>query len=192
MVAQVTGGNPGTTGIYYDDSYNHALLPAGTTSCKGVAPGTEVAYFENLDKDPLSLDAGQGLAGLPGSILAMTGQPRDVINAALLPVDPRTCTPIYPHSYLKVNTIFEVLRAHGLRTAWSDKHAAYDILQGPSGNGIQDLFTPEINSQAEGLAPGQDWTNDNAKTQQDAAAPGTRGAHGTSGQRFDKLGGLVP
>jgi hypothetical protein len=166
MVAQVTGGNPGTTGIYYDDSYNHALLPAGTTSCKGVAPGTEVAYFENLDKDPLSLDAGQGLAGLPGSILAMTGQPRNVINAALLPVDPRTCTPIYPHSYLKVNTVFEVLRAHGLRTAWSDKHAAYDILQGPTGNGIQDLFTPEINSQAEGLPPGQDWTKDNAKTQQ--------------------------
>jgi hypothetical protein len=166
MVAQVTGGNPGTTGIYYDDSYNHALLPAGTTACKGVAPGTEVAYFENLDKAPSSLDAGQGLAGLPGSILAMTGQPRKVINAALLPVDPRTCTPIYPHSYLKVNTVFEVLRAHGLRTAWSDKHAAYDILQGPSGNGIQDLFTPEINSQAEGLPPGQDWTKDNAKTQQ--------------------------
>jgi Type I phosphodiesterase / nucleotide pyrophosphatase len=166
MVAQVTGGNPGTTGIYYDDSYNHALLPAGTTACKGVAPGTEVAYFENLDKDPLSLDAGQGLAGLPGSILAMTGQPRNVIDAALLPVDPRTCTPMYPHSYLKVNTVFEVLRVHGLRTAWSDKHAAYDILQGPSGNGIQDLFTPEINSQAEGLPPGQDWTKDNAKTQQ--------------------------
>ena len=166
MVAQVTGGNPGTTGIYYDDSYNHALLPAGTTSCKGVAPGTEVTYFEALDKDPNSLDAGQGLAGLPGSILAMTGQPRDVINPALLPVDPRTCTPVYPHSYLKVNTVFEVLRAHGLRTAWSDKHAAYDILQGPSGNGIQDLFTPEINSQADGLPAGQDWTKDNAKTQQ--------------------------
>jgi hypothetical protein len=166
MVAQVTGGNPRTTGIYYDDSYNHALLPAGSTSCQGVAPGTEVTYFEALDKDPLSLDAGQGLAGLPGSILSMTGQPRDLINPALLPVDPRTCTPVYPHSYLKVNTVFEVLRAHGLRTAWSDKHPAYDILQGPSGNGIQDLFTPEVNSQAEGLPAGQDWTKDNAKTQQ--------------------------
>ena len=166
MVAQLTGGNPGTTGIYYDDTYNHALLPAGTTSCKGVAPGTEVTYFEALDKNPLSLDAGQGLLGLPGSILQMTGQPRDLINPALLPVDPRTCTPVYPHSYLKVNTVFEVLRAHGLRTAWSDKHAAYDVLQGPSGKGIQDLFTPEINSQADGLPTGQDWTKDNLKTQQ--------------------------
>jgi len=166
MVAQVTGGNPGTTGVYYDDSYNHSLLPAGTTSCKGVAAGTEVTYFEALDKNPNALDAGQGLAGLPASILQMTGQPRYVIDPSKLPVDPRTCTPVYPHSYLRVNTVFEVLRAHGLRTAWSDKHAAYDILQGPSGNGIQDLFTPEINSQGAGLPPGQDWTTDNAKTQQ--------------------------
>jgi arylsulfatase A-like enzyme len=166
MVAQVTGGNPGTTGIYYDDSYNHSLLPAGTTSCQGVAPGTEVTYFEALDKDPNALDAGQGLAGLPASILTMTGQPRDVIDPAHLPVDPRTCTPVYPHSYLLVNTVFEVLRTHGLRTAWSDKHPAYDILQGPSGKGIQDLFTPEINSQADGLPTGLDWTSDNAKTQQ--------------------------
>src|SRR5450631_3306968 len=73
MVAQVTGGNPKTTGVYYDDSYNHALLPAGTTNCTGVAPGVEVTYFEQLDKNPLSLDAGQGLAGLPDSILQMTG-----------------------------------------------------------------------------------------------------------------------
>src|SRR6516165_8411492 len=31
MVGQVTGGNPRTTGIYYDDSWNRVLLPAGTT-----------------------------------------------------------------------------------------------------------------------------------------------------------------
>ncbi len=166
MVAQVTGGNPGTTGIYYDDTYNHALLPAGTTSCKGVTPGAEVNYTEALDKDPLSLDAGQGLLGLPASILSMTGQPRALLNAALLPVDPRTCAPVYPHSYLKVNTVFDVLSNHGLRTAWSDKHPAYEILNGPSGNGIQDLFTPEINSQAAGSKAGNDWTKDNAKTQQ--------------------------
>jgi len=32
-------------------------------------------------------------------------------------------------------------------TAWSDKHPAYEVLSGPSGKGIDDLFTPEINSQ---------------------------------------------
>jgi hypothetical protein len=167
MVAQVTGGDPGTTGVYYDDSFNHDLLPAGTTTCApGAKTGAEVTYFEQLDKDMSKLDAGQGLAGLPGSILSMTGQPRDVIDPAQLPVDPKTCKPIYPHSYLQVNTVFEVARQSGLGTAWSDKHAAYDILQGPSGAGIQDLFTPEINSDAIGYAAGADWTKDNAATQQ--------------------------
>jgi hypothetical protein len=63
-----------------------------------------------------------------------------------------------------VNTVFEVARAHHLVTAWSDKHVAYDVLQGPSGTGIQDLFTPEINSQAD--AAGDDWTKVNSLTQQ--------------------------
>jgi len=165
MVAQVTGGNPGTTGVYYDDSYNRALLPAGTTDCAKATPGTEVTYFEQLDRDLHSLDAGQGLAGLPDSILRMTGDPRDVIDPAQLPVDPATCQPVYPHSYLRVNTIFEVARAAGLRTAWSDKHPAYDILNGPSGAGIQDLFTPEINSDAPNVGAPQDWTADNSLTQ---------------------------
>jgi hypothetical protein len=163
MVAQVTGGNPASTGVYYDDSWNHSLLPAGTTSCAGVTRGAEVTYFEALDKDPLALDAGQGLPGLPGSILNMTGNPRALIDPAQLPVDPRTCTPVYPHSYLKVNTVFEVARAHGLGTAWSDKHPAYEILNGPSGAGVQDLFTPEINSTAD--TAGDDWTTDNNLTQ---------------------------
>ncbi|KAA2258138.1 alkaline phosphatase family protein [Solihabitans fulvus] len=167
MVGQVTGGNPATTGVYYDDSFNHALLPPGTTTCTpGQATGTEVSYTELLDKDPLSLDAGQGLAGLPDSILQLTGAPQTLIDPSKLPVDPKTCKPVYPHQYLKVNTVFEVARQHGLRTAWSDKHAAYEILNGPSGTGVQDLFTPEINSQAAGAPSGVDWTKDNAKTQQ--------------------------
>ncbi|MDX6345416.1 MAG: hypothetical protein QOF84_206 [Streptomyces sp.] len=166
MVAQATGGSPGTTGVYYDDTYNAALLPAGTTSCKGVKPGVEVDLTEDLDKNQASIDAGQGLKGLPDSILSMTGQPLSLIDPAKLPVDPTTCEPVTPHSYLKVNTIFEVARQAGLRTAWSDKHAAYDILSGPSGTGIQDLFTPEINSDALGYAAGNDWTTDNKATQQ--------------------------
>ena len=163
MVGQVTGGNPKSTGLYYDDSFNHALLPAGTTSCASVAPGVEVTYFEQLDKDPLALDSGQGLAGLPDSILNMTSNPVDVIDPTQLPVGPVTCRPIYPNQYLKVNTVFEVARAAGLRTAWTDKHPAYVILSGPSGKGVQDFFTPEINSQAS--VAGSDWTKDNALTQ---------------------------
>jgi Type I phosphodiesterase / nucleotide pyrophosphatase len=166
MVAQVTGGNPKSTGVYYDDSYNHALLPAGTTSCAGVKPGVEVTYFEQLDLNPLSIDAGQGLPNLPESILQMTGNPTSLIDPTQLPVDPGTCKPVYPHQYLKVNTVFEVARQAGLRTAWSDKHPAYEILNGPSGTGVQDLFTPEINSNAPTLGSSNDWTTDNALTMQ--------------------------
>jgi hypothetical protein len=166
MVAQATGGDPGVTGIYYDDTYNHDVFPAGTTTCSGPAPGAEVAYEEAIDVNQNSLDAGQGLSGLPGSILQMTPNPRDVINPANLPVSAQTCKPIYPNQYLEVNTIFNVARQAGLRTAWSDKHPAYLTLSGPSGNGVQDYFTPEINSQALGFPAGEDWTSDNAATMQ--------------------------
>jgi hypothetical protein len=171
MTAQVTGGNPRTTGIYYDDEYSHAVLPPGTTSCHGQPTGGEVIYDSPDDKDVTKLDAGQGLAGLPESILEMTAQPQSLLNPVALPVSPQTCRPIYPHEYLKVNTIFEVAHDHGLRTAWSDKHPAYEALDGPSGKGIDDLFTPEIDSNA--LEPGGtpypgeiSWTGDNAATMQ--------------------------
>jgi Uncharacterized proteins of the AP superfamily len=165
MVAQVTGGDPGTTGVYYDDTYNRALLPAGTTQCAGVTPGAEVAFTESADKNPSALDAGQRLSGLPNGILSMTGTPSTLLDPATLPVDPTTCTPVYPHQYLKVNTVFEVAKAAGLHTAWSDKHPAYEILNGPSGTGVDDLFTPEINSNAAAPYSG-DWTTDNAATVQ--------------------------
>ncbi len=166
MTAQVTGGDPRTTGIYYDDTFNHDLFPAGTTNCSGPVPGAEAAYEEAIDVNSNALDAGQGLAGLPGSILNMTSNPLQVINPKNLPVDPKTCQPMYPNQYLEVNTIFNVARSAGLRTAWSDKHPAYQMFDGPSGTGVQDFFTPEINSQASGYPAGDDWTSDNAATMQ--------------------------
>jgi hypothetical protein len=166
MVGQVTGGNPRTTGVYYDDTFNHALLPAGTTNCATTAPGAEVAYTEAADKDQHALDAGQGLPNLPDGILKMTGHPGTLLDPAQLPVDPKSCSPVYPHQYLHVNTVFEVAKHAGLRTAWSDKHPAYEILGGPSGAGLDDLFAPEINSRATGYPGGIDWTQDNAATQQ--------------------------
>jgi Type I phosphodiesterase / nucleotide pyrophosphatase len=164
IVGQMTGGDPGVTGIYYDDTWNHDVFPAGTTSCTGPVPGGEAAYMEAADIDQTRLDAGQGLPGLPGSILQMTGNPLQVINPANLPVDPKTCKPILPNQYVKVNTIFNVAHDHGMLTAWSDKHPANQVLSGPSGNGVQDYFTPEINSDAIGFPAGDDWTSDNAAT----------------------------
>ncbi len=166
MFGQLSGGDPGVTGLYYDDTYNRDLLPPGTTHCAGAPLGTEVAYQEAIDKDQHALDAGQGLPGLPNGILAMTSDPNTVIDPAKLPVDPSTCRPIYPHQYDKVNTVFEVARAAGLRTAWTDKHSAYEMMNGPSGTGVQDFFTPEINSDAPTAGAPIDWTGDNALTQQ--------------------------
>ncbi len=168
MIAQFTGATAGQSGVYYDDTYNHALLPPGTTDCKNTPLGTEVAWTEAADINLNSIDAGQGLSGLPGSILQMTGDPKTVINPANLPVDPKTCEPIYPNQYLRVNTVFDVAKQAGLHTAWSDKHPAYSILDGQSGNSIDDLFTPEINSDSSiaGFPAGGDWTTDNAATRQ--------------------------
>ena len=164
IVGQVTGGNPRSTGVWYDDSWNRSLLPPGTTTCAGATPGTEVAYMEAAAKDPTALDSGQGLTGLPDSILQLTPNAADLLDPAKLPVNPATCKPVYPHQYLRVNTIFEVARAAGLRTAWSDKHAAYEIVGGPSGSGVQDFFTPEINSDAPTKGGPTDWTGVNSLT----------------------------
>jgi hypothetical protein len=175
MVGQATGGNPKTTGLYYDDTWNHDVFPPGTTSCSGPAPGAEVKYHEAVDKNPGALDAGQGIVPAPGSdpwanILDMTGNPLDVIAPSQLPVDPHSCKPVLPSQYLKVNTIFEVAHQSHLVTAWSDKHPAYQIMSGPSGQGVDDYFTPEINSSANPKAPTDptqpDWTTDNLLTQQ--------------------------
>jgi arylsulfatase A-like enzyme len=123
MLALVTGGTPKTTGVYYDDSYDRTMFPPGS-NCQG-NPGTECTYFEILAKDFTQLFS---------------------------PLDPMakqadgTCKPVYPHEFVKVNTLFEVIRQAGGYTAWSDKHQAYDLLNGPSGKGIDDLYSPEVNS----------------------------------------------
>src|SRR5579883_335060 len=175
LIGQVTGGNPSSTGIYYDDTWNHHVFPAGTKDCSGPVPGGEVTYFEALDLNLGALDAGQGMVPAPGNdpwanILQLNSNPAALIDPTQLPVDPATCNPIYPSQYIKVNTIFEVLHNHHLLTAWSDKHPAYQILSGPSGEGVDDYFTPEINSSANPQAPTDssqpDWTKDNLSTQQ--------------------------
>ena len=179
LVAQVTGGDPRTTGVYYDDSYNRRLLPPGSSCTPGQTSGlgTEVTYFEVLDRNLNSIDAGAGIPnlypGLPTSVLALPGRVSQIeqrmIDPGQLPINPATCKPVYPRQYLHVNTIFQVAHDAGMRTAWADKHAAYELISGHSGRAIDDLFTPEINSSTTdpSLAggPGPDWTTNNRDTQ---------------------------
>ena len=138
MLAQVTGGTPKTTGVYYDDSYDRTLFspdgkfPAVAAGCSG-NPGTEVVLDESIDV-------------FPNTTLFSGG-----IDPAFLPQQRHadgSCTKVFPHDFVKVNTIFGVAHHAGLQTAWSDKHPAYDILNGPfvGTPNIDDLYTPEINS----------------------------------------------
>jgi hypothetical protein len=166
LAALVTGGSPITAGLWYDVTYNRALSPpAATTSlpitggpnlCPNVV-GTPMAYDESIDNDLTKLNGGGG------------------INPHFLPRDPGDgCKPVYPHEYLRVNTIFEVVKANGGRTAWIDKHPSYEWTNGPSGKGVDDFYGPEINSipvalpQFPGCSPvpfpdptfDDGWTND--------------------------------
>ncbi len=143
LVALITGGSPRLTGVYYDVSYDRRLVAPG--GGPGTPRGTVVTYDESIDLDPSELDGGGG------------------IDPAKLPRDPdRGYAPVYPHQFLRVNTVFEVVRAHGGRTAWSDKHPAYDLVNGPSGRGVEDLYNPEI---ASGPGNGQAWTDSTALTE---------------------------
>jgi len=74
------------------------------------------------------------------------------INSNFLPRDPtKNCAPVFPHQYLKVNTIFEVVKANRGTTAWIDKHPSYEWTNGPSGKGVDDFYGPEINSNPSAL-----------------------------------------
>jgi hypothetical protein len=188
--ALMTGGDPGTTGVYYDVAYNHDVFPAGTTSCSGPVPGGDAIYDSpddtlNAVPDLLGGDSTfpafdesgsiypGGLDTNPGAIMNLTPHPQTGLNSATFPVDPATCRPIMPWDYLKVNTIFQVIHDAGMRTAWSDKHAIYTSFNGPGsgGNSIDDFFAPEIDSQAvepNGVPYPQDddWAHIDAATKQ--------------------------
>ncbi len=145
LLAFMTGGSPKTHGVFYDDSYDRTLFAPGS-HCSG-APGTETQFAENIDYDLTRLDGG----GPPGS---------NHIDPAKLPLRlvRGVCTPVLPHEFLRVNTVMEVIHNSGRRTAWCDKHPAYEIVSGPSGTGLDELFAPDINSLT---APGGvDWTTD--------------------------------
>ena len=136
LASLVTGGSPTTTGLWYDDTYNRKLSPPKQTdglgdpggSCPGTV-GTIVAWDESVDIDLTQLNGGGGF------------------NPNYLVRDPNNgCATILPHQYLRVNTIFEVVKANGGYTAWTDKHPSYEWTNGPSGKGVDDFYGPETNS----------------------------------------------
>jgi predicted AlkP superfamily pyrophosphatase or phosphodiesterase len=128
LLALVTGGSPLTSGLFYDVSYDRTIYDPTNTTCSGGA-GNLMVFDESIDK--------------------YTSQ-----NVSLNVIDPTklprhrdahgNCVALWPHSALRTNTIFEVVKAAGGHTAWEDKHPAYDLVNGPSGTGVDDLYTPEV------------------------------------------------
>ncbi len=149
LLAPLTGGTPRTTGVFYDDSYDRKFF-APASNCQGT-PGTEMNYAENLDTDLHSIDGGVN-ASLTGLNSAVAIDPHNLVEEKLAN---GTCRPVWPHNIVRANTIFDVIHSHHLRTAWSDKHPAYDIINGNDpdtqpvngpGTNVDDFFAPEINS----------------------------------------------
>ena len=123
LIGMLTGGSPTSTGIWYEGTYARSLSPPGSNCA---TKGTEVVWDSSIDKDRKAVDGGG-------------------IDPSKLPLDPaKGCVAVYPHNYLRVNTIFEVVHGAGMRTAWCDKHPSYEMVKGPSGRGVDDLFTPEL------------------------------------------------
>jgi hypothetical protein len=136
MIAQITGAGPKTSGIYYDSTYNRSYYPAATFA--GTPPGTSVLWTADIDK---SSDLLSGGGNSDASSINPFVLPQVLVNGTLQRV--------YPHNDLKVNTVFEVAHNAGLRTAYIDKHPSYEIVTGPSGQGLDDFYAPE--SDAKGI-----------------------------------------
>jgi hypothetical protein len=152
LLAPISGGTSKSTGVFYDDSYDRTLFaPAGNPPAPCASgPGAEVNLAENADKNQHSIDGGVP-ASLTGLNSAVAIDPNNLPGQKVSGI----CTPLWPHNFIRTNSVFGVLHKHRFRTAWSDKHPAYDIINGNDpdtqpvnapGTNVDDFFAPEINS----------------------------------------------
>jgi hypothetical protein len=150
LAALVTGGSPKSTGLYYDVAYDRSLdapalttgtgLAAGPCTPFGVPTGTTTDNDQGIEFDDTKLNG-----GAPGALPTDGGV--DSIDPRKLSRDPAAgCAPVYPWNFVRTNTIFSVVRAAGGYTAWIDKHASYSFTAGPGGKGLNDYYSPEVDS----------------------------------------------
>jgi len=150
MAALASGGTPKSTGLYYDVAFDRSLAPPTIKTGSGLAGGPCVP---NATPTGTTTDNDQGIdfdvnklnGGAPGASLTDGGIAS--INPLRLERDPATgCSPVYPWNFNRVNTAFGVVHAAGGYTAWIDKHPSYSFVGGPGGNGLDDYYSPEVNS----------------------------------------------
>jgi Type I phosphodiesterase / nucleotide pyrophosphatase len=138
--ALFSGTSPRNSGIFWETVYDRSLYTPGS-NCTG-PQGTIADYSEAIDLDNTMLNGGGGF------------------NLSLLPQQLTgwgTCAYVYPHNFIRTNTIFEVGRGNGLVTAYADKHLSYEFLNGPSGVGLSEGYFPEIASIAGTLTAQEGW-----------------------------------
>jgi hypothetical protein len=176
MAALASGGTPKSTGIYYDVAFDRTLAPPQNTTGTGLAggscptseaqPGTTTDYDQGIEIDDTKLNGGARGASLTDGGIAS-------IDPTKLVRDPaKGCAPVYPWDFIRVNTAFGVVHAAGGYTAWIDKHASYSSVGGPGGKGLDDYYSPEVDSTVVAL-PG-------VKTSQDISCATIRDPLGTS------------
>jgi hypothetical protein len=150
LAALVTGGSPKTTGLYYDVAYDRSLDPPASTTGTGLAGGTCTPYAAptgtTTDYDQgIALDDTKLNGGAPGAALT-EGSAASIDPNKLVRNPAAGCAPVYPWDFVRTNTIFSVIHGVGGYTAWIDKHASYSFVAGPGGMGLDDYYSPEVDS----------------------------------------------
>jgi hypothetical protein len=150
LAALVSGGSPKTTGLYYDVAYDRSLDAPATTTGTGLAggpctsyatpTGTTTDYDQGIEFNDTMLNGGAPGAGLTDGGVASIDPKRLVRDPAA------GCAPVYPWNFIRTNTMFGVVHAAGGYTAWIDKHASYSFAGGPGGTGLDDYYSPEVDS----------------------------------------------
>jgi hypothetical protein len=150
MAALASGGTPKSTGLYYDVAYDRSLDAPAKTTGTGLAAGPCAAFAQptgtTTDNDQgVDLDDTMLNGGAVGAPLTEGGIAS--LDPLKLVRDPASgCAPVYPWNFIRVNTIFGVIRAAGGYSAWIDKHPSYSFVGGPGGNGLDDYYAPEVSS----------------------------------------------
>src|SRR6266567_178343 len=103
-----TGGSPAIGGMYYDDAYNRAWFAPSNLTCTGT-PGALIDLKQGINAAPIDGSGGVDPAKMP----------RQLVNGV--------CSPVLPHDMMRLNTVFEVVRSAGGRTAYSEKRPSYDL-----------------------------------------------------------------
>ena len=110
-MSYVTGANPATTGVYYDDTYSRA-----------VRPGLQCRHIPTRHSGQLGQQHRHQHKSAQRRRQLRRQQHRRQHVAAEQPG-----AAVYPSQFLKVNTIFDVAHDAGLYTALIEKHPSYEI-----------------------------------------------------------------